>query len=159
MRPKARGLVHHGGPPGWLVEIDPAGCDFVRNGLSKVHAACLDGPHHLWEWFNTKCSQNTVMSSVTQGRQGLVLFETHAFSLVLEVGGWGGWRFGVWWRGGGEGGFTCQILDILSVREVKERRFKEALEKLPRFSKPNLERAEFCKQFVLWKSIHIYVRC
>ncbi len=24
MRPKARGLVHHGGPPGWL-ESDPAG--------------------------------------------------------------------------------------------------------------------------------------
>ncbi len=28
MRPKARGLVQHGGPPGWLEESDPAGCDF-----------------------------------------------------------------------------------------------------------------------------------
>jgi hypothetical protein len=25
MRPKARGLAHHGGPPGWLEESDPAG--------------------------------------------------------------------------------------------------------------------------------------
>jgi hypothetical protein len=62
--------------------------------------------------------------------------------------GLGKGRFGVWLRGGG-GGFTCQILEILSVREVKERRFKEALEKLARFSKPNPERAEFRKQFVL----------
>jgi hypothetical protein len=34
------------------------------------------------------------------------------------------------------------------VREVKERRFKEALEKLARFSKPNPERSEFRKQFL-----------
>jgi hypothetical protein len=27
MRPKARGLAQHGGPPGWLKESDPAGCD------------------------------------------------------------------------------------------------------------------------------------
>jgi hypothetical protein len=39
MRPKARGLVHHGGPPGWLEESDPAGCDFVCDGRSM--AACL----------------------------------------------------------------------------------------------------------------------
>jgi hypothetical protein len=32
MRPKARGLTQHGGPPGWLEESDPAGCDFVRDG-------------------------------------------------------------------------------------------------------------------------------
>ncbi len=25
MRPKARGLTQHGGPPGWLKESDPAG--------------------------------------------------------------------------------------------------------------------------------------
>jgi hypothetical protein len=25
MRPKARGLAHHGGPSGWLTESDPAG--------------------------------------------------------------------------------------------------------------------------------------
>jgi hypothetical protein len=33
MRPKARGLAQHGGPPGWLEEIDPAGCDFVVPAL------------------------------------------------------------------------------------------------------------------------------
>ncbi len=27
MRPKARILAQHGGPPGWLEESDPAGCD------------------------------------------------------------------------------------------------------------------------------------
>jgi len=32
MRPKTRGLAQHGGPPGWLEESDPAGCDFVRDG-------------------------------------------------------------------------------------------------------------------------------
>ncbi len=31
MRPKARGLVQHGGPPGWLEESDPAGRDFIRD--------------------------------------------------------------------------------------------------------------------------------
>ncbi len=30
-----------------LEESFPAGCDFVRDGLSSVHAACPDGPHHL----------------------------------------------------------------------------------------------------------------
>jgi hypothetical protein len=30
---KARGLVQHGGPPGWLEESDPVGVsDFVRDG-------------------------------------------------------------------------------------------------------------------------------
>jgi hypothetical protein len=32
MIPKARGLAQHGGPPGWLEESDPAGCDFVLDG-------------------------------------------------------------------------------------------------------------------------------
>jgi hypothetical protein len=39
MRPKARGLAQHGGPPSWLEENDPAGVIFVRDGT--VHAACL----------------------------------------------------------------------------------------------------------------------
>ncbi len=36
MRPKARGLAHHGVPPGcgWLGESDPTGCDFVRDEQS-----------------------------------------------------------------------------------------------------------------------------
>jgi hypothetical protein len=38
MRPKARGLTQHGGPPGWLEESDPEGCDFVLGGWSKPPA-------------------------------------------------------------------------------------------------------------------------
>ncbi len=34
MRPKARWLVQHDGPPGWLEESYPPGCDFVRDGRS-----------------------------------------------------------------------------------------------------------------------------
>jgi len=34
MRPKARRLVQHGGPPGWFEESDPAGRDFVLDGRS-----------------------------------------------------------------------------------------------------------------------------
>ncbi len=45
MRPKARWLAQHGGPPGWLEESDPAGCDFVRDGRSVPPA--LKVPHHL----------------------------------------------------------------------------------------------------------------
>jgi hypothetical protein len=37
MRPKARGLAQHGGPPGWLEESDPAG----------VILYVMDGPHRL----------------------------------------------------------------------------------------------------------------
>jgi hypothetical protein len=42
VRPKARGLAQHGGPPGWLEECDPAGCDLVRDGrsLPPVLIAC-----------------------------------------------------------------------------------------------------------------------
>jgi hypothetical protein len=41
MMPKTRGLVQHGGPPGWLEESDPAGCDFVRDGRSMPdHTTC-----------------------------------------------------------------------------------------------------------------------
>jgi hypothetical protein len=38
MRPKARGLAQRGGPPCWLKESDPAGCDFVRDGRSMPPA-------------------------------------------------------------------------------------------------------------------------
>ena len=44
MRPEARGMAQHGVPPGWLEESDPAGCDFVRDGLSMPR---LPWPHHL----------------------------------------------------------------------------------------------------------------
>ncbi len=36
IRPKARGLAQHSGPPGWLEESDPAGCDFVHDGRSMT---------------------------------------------------------------------------------------------------------------------------
>ncbi len=35
MRPKARGLAQHGGPPGWLEESDPTG----------VFLYVMDGPY------------------------------------------------------------------------------------------------------------------
>jgi hypothetical protein len=38
MRSKARVLAQHGGPPGWLEERDPAGCDPVRDGRSMLPA-------------------------------------------------------------------------------------------------------------------------
>jgi hypothetical protein len=38
MRPKARGLAQHGGPPGWLEGSDPAGCDLLRDGRSMPPA-------------------------------------------------------------------------------------------------------------------------
>ena len=37
MRPKARGLAQHGGPPGWLEESDPAGVILYE----------MDGPYRL----------------------------------------------------------------------------------------------------------------
>ncbi len=36
MRPKARGLAQYGGPPVWLEESDPAGCDFECDGWSMT---------------------------------------------------------------------------------------------------------------------------
>ncbi len=37
MRPKARGMVQHGGPPGWLEESEPAGVIFyVMDGLYRL---------------------------------------------------------------------------------------------------------------------------
>jgi hypothetical protein len=47
MRPKDRGLVQHGGLPGWLEESGPAGRDFVRDGRSMPsaltdHTTCPD---------------------------------------------------------------------------------------------------------------------
>ncbi len=38
MRPKARGLAQHGGPPGWLEESNSAWCNFVRDGRSMPPA-------------------------------------------------------------------------------------------------------------------------
>ncbi len=46
MRPKARELAQHGGPPGWLEESEPAGCDYVRNGRSMPPALIHHMPSH-----------------------------------------------------------------------------------------------------------------
>jgi hypothetical protein len=60
---------------GWRRMIQQGVICYVMDG----HAACPDGPHHL-PWSGgcsiTKCTQNTVMSHVTQGlgRHGLVLY-------------------------------------------------------------------------------------
>jgi hypothetical protein len=45
MRPKARGLAQHGGPPGWLEESDPAG--FILY--------VMDGPYRLPFPYSTGC--------------------------------------------------------------------------------------------------------
>ncbi len=87
IRPKARGLAQHGGLSCWQEESDPAGCDFVRDRRS-MPPALTDGPHHL-----TRSRADlllnlhkNLMSYVTQGRHGLVLQETHAFSLGATLG-------------------------------------------------------------------------
>ncbi len=59
--------------PGWLEESDPAGCDFVRDGRS-IPPAFPHGQHHL---SSTECTENTVMSYVTQGRHGLCFLSGH----------------------------------------------------------------------------------
>jgi hypothetical protein len=71
MRPKARELAQHGGPPGWLEMSDPAGCDFLREGpfmpsALTDHTTC---PGLGLIYSITKCEQNTVLSYITQGRQ------------------------------------------------------------------------------------------
>jgi hypothetical protein len=45
MRPKDRGLVQHGGPPGWLEESDQAG----------VILYAMDGPYRLPFPYRTGC--------------------------------------------------------------------------------------------------------
>jgi hypothetical protein len=35
-------LVQHGGPPGWLEVIDPAGCDFVCDGRALPYSTGVD---------------------------------------------------------------------------------------------------------------------
>ncbi len=58
MRPKARGLTQHGGPPGWPEESDQAGCNFVRDGRSMPpalpdHTTCPGlGPIYYWMYTN-----------------------------------------------------------------------------------------------------------
>ncbi len=65
MRPKARVLVQHGGPPSWLEASDPAECAFVLDGRSMPpaltdHTTC-PGLELIYYGMYTK-----------QGRNGLV---------------------------------------------------------------------------------------
>ncbi len=56
MRPKARELVLHGGPPGWLEESDPAGVIlYVTDGpyppdFSVLYRGCPDRSCKLMEF-------------------------------------------------------------------------------------------------------------
>ena len=78
MRSKARGLAEHGGPPGWLEESEPAGCDFVRDGRSMPPALGLTdqitcpGQGLIYYEKYTKY-RNLLRHIVTQGRHDLVL--------------------------------------------------------------------------------------
>jgi hypothetical protein len=42
MRPKDRGLVQHGVPPGWPKESDPVECGFVLDGWSMPPALTIN---------------------------------------------------------------------------------------------------------------------
>jgi hypothetical protein len=73
MRPKARGLAQHGGPPDWLEESDPAGCVFVRDGRSMPPALTTTPLAPVWGSSITKCAQNTVMS-YTSSKEGMAWY-------------------------------------------------------------------------------------
>jgi hypothetical protein len=93
MRPKARGLAQHGGPPGWLEESDPAVwfCTWWTG-----HTACRTNcPYRrcpVASWWNfqvllyCKCTHSSVMSYITQGRHGWPgTLGYHAFSLTTTI--------------------------------------------------------------------------
>ncbi len=75
MKPKARELTQHGGPPGWLEESDP-----MQQGVILY---VMDGPCRLpcrttpldpvYGRSISTCTKNIIMSYVTQRRHGLVL--------------------------------------------------------------------------------------
>jgi hypothetical protein len=86
LRPKARGLAQHDGPPGWLEESDPAGVFLYVMDAKGVHALLY--PYRTgrsdrscpaascWNFellLYSKCTPLSVMSYVTKGRHGLVL--------------------------------------------------------------------------------------
>ncbi len=84
VRPKARGLAQHGGPPGWLEESEPAGVIlFVMDGPRRLpflyRTGCPERSCPAASSWNfqlllySKCTQPSVMSYFTQGRHGLVL--------------------------------------------------------------------------------------
>ncbi len=76
MRPKARGLGQYGGPPGWLEESDPAGVILDVMDVPYRHNGCTDALCELnfQLLLYSKCTQPSVMSYVTKGMHGLVLY-------------------------------------------------------------------------------------
>jgi hypothetical protein len=83
MRPKARWLTQHGGPPGWLEESDPQ-VWFCTWWTGRT--ACFSMPYRLpWRELPSfelmECTQPFALSYVTQGNHGLVL---DAFSLIAN---------------------------------------------------------------------------
>ncbi len=103
MRPKTRGLNHHGGPPGWLVENDPAGVIlYVMDGPS-YRTGCPDRSWPAASCWNfqlllyRKCTRNHP-SWAPSCKEGMAwTLETPAFSLGASRGGGGT-------EGGGGGG-------------------------------------------------------
>ncbi len=75
VRPKAREVAQYGGPPGWLEESDPAGCDFVCDERSMPSPLTSHTICPVWGWSTTQCTQNTVMSYVKQGRPSPITIE------------------------------------------------------------------------------------
>jgi hypothetical protein len=76
---KARGLDQHSGPPGWQEESDPAGCDFESDRRSIL-------PALSYRTVNVDSTQPSVMTSVTNGRQGPAL---HGYTTLWT----GQWRY------------------------------------------------------------------
>jgi hypothetical protein len=89
MRPKARGLAQHGGPPGWLEESDPAGMilyvvdgpyrlpftycsSYTLTGAAQPHLRAyeISGCCYI---VNVHNNPSRATAYVTQGRHGLVL--------------------------------------------------------------------------------------
>jgi hypothetical protein len=75
MRPKARELAQHGGPPDWLNRVTQQGVImYVIDGRCRLpRRSDLPTCTGLGLICITKCTQNTVMSYVYQVRHGLVL--------------------------------------------------------------------------------------
>jgi hypothetical protein len=87
MRPKARGMSQHGGPPGWMEESDPAGVIlYVVDGTLRLplpyRTGCPERSCLAACWWNfqlllySKWTQPSVMSYsyITQERHALVLY-------------------------------------------------------------------------------------
>ncbi len=75
MRRKARGLVQHGGPSSWQEESDPTECDFVSDRWPMPYRTVAAAAQLRADGISScsKCTQPSVMTAVTNGRQGPAL--------------------------------------------------------------------------------------